>query len=119
MIDVIESLLKGDNTYPAAFKRAKKFWDEFFVGHANDSLTDLQSAIESEQSPFQWAMEEVGLISPLAKDIMAITCVGSLYDDGFTNPALARRVVDAMRTSRSLSMGIGSSAEAVGRLYDL
>lgn len=50
---------------------------------------------------------------------MAVTCVGSLYNDGFAHPELARRVVRAMSTSRSLSLGIGTSAEEVGRLYDL
>jgi hypothetical protein len=119
MIDVIEGLLKGDAIYPAAFKRAKAFWDEFFAEHANDPEDRLQYAIEGSQIPFQWAMEETGLVAPLAKDIMAVTCVGSLYNDGFADPELARRVVRAMSTSRSLSLGIGSSAEEVGRLYDL
>lgn len=119
MIDLIEGLLKGASPYPAAFVRAKKFWDEFFAEHASDDAETLQKAIEDEQISFQWAMEEVGLIPPLAKDIMAVTCVGSLYNDGFVDPDLASRVVVAMSTSGSLSSGIPSSAADVGRLYEL
>ncbi|GGE98152.1 hypothetical protein [Sphingomonas prati] len=119
MIDVFEALLKGDATYPAAFMRAKVFWDEFFAEHSGVGDAELKTAVEGAQIPFQWAMEEVGLTAPFAKGIMAVTCVGSLYDDGFAAPELAARVVEAMRTSRSLSLGIGSSAEEVSRLYQL
>ncbi|MVA12971.1 hypothetical protein GOZ78_23490 [Agrobacterium vitis] len=119
MIDVIESLLAGDSPYPAAFARAKNFWGGFFSTHAADSEPDLQKAIEAQQIKFQWAMEEAGLIPPFAKAIMAITCVGSLYEDGFADRSLAERVVRVMSSSKSLSIGIPSSAEEVGRLYDL
>lgn len=119
MIDTIEGLLSGDPAYPAAFRRAKAYWDEFFAAHAQDGDAALQGAIEAAQVPFQWAVEEEGLTPPLAKGIMAVTCVGSLYQDGFADPDLARRVVAAMATSGSLSAGIGASAAEVGRLYDL
>lgn len=119
MIDIIESLLGGNSPYPAAFARAKIFWDDFFATHANDPEPDLQKAIEAQQIKFQWAMEEVGLIPPFAKAIMALTCIGSLYEDGFANPALAERVVRVMGSSKSLSVGIPSSAEEAGRLYNL
>uniref|UniRef100_UPI0035CA2FB1 hypothetical protein n=1 Tax=uncultured Sphingomonas sp. TaxID=158754 RepID=UPI0035CA2FB1 len=119
MIDVIEGLLSGNSLYPAAFAKAKIFWDDFFASHADDSDRDLQKAIEDEQMSFQWAVEEVGLTSPFAKEIMAVTCIGSLYEDGFADRALAERAVRAMITSKSLSMGIPSSAEEVRRLYDL
>lgn len=78
MIDLKEGLLKGQSVYPAAFVRAKKFWDEFFVAHASDDVETLQKAIEDAQTSFQWAVEEVGLIAPMAKDIMAVTCIDSL-----------------------------------------
>jgi len=119
MIDVIEGLLKGDGQYPAAFQRAKIFWDDFFSKHANDSEEQLKSAIEDAQLPFQWEVEKVGLVAPLAKSIMAVTCIGSLYNDGFDDPELARRVVRAMSSSRRLSLGIGSDAIKVGKMYDL
>lgn len=119
MIDVIEGLLIGGSPYPAAFARAKIFWDEFFAEHANDEEGALQRAIEEKQVAFQWAMEETGLNSPLAKGIMAVTCIGSLYQDGFADRALASRVIRAMRSSKSLSGGIPRSAEEVGSLYDL
>lgn len=119
MIDVIEGLLIGSSPYPAAFERAKTFWGDFFANHASDAEGDLQKAIEDEQIAFQWAMEKVGLIPPLAKSIMAVTCVGSLYEDGFADRDLAERVVRVMRSSTSLSLGIPRSAEEVGRLYDL
>jgi hypothetical protein len=119
MIDVIEGLMSGSSVYPAAFARAKMFWIEFFATHSGDSASDLQDAIEGEQISFQWAMEEVGLLPPLAKQIMAVTCVGSLYEDGFADRELAKRVAQAMITSKSLSLGIASSAEEVARFYDL
>ena len=119
MIDVIEGLLSGNSLYPSAFARAKIFWDEFFATHADDGDRDLQKAIEDAQVSFQWAVEEVGLRSPFAKEIMAVTCIGSLYQDGFADLALAERAVRAMTTSKSLSMGIPNSAEEVRQLYDL
>lgn len=119
MIDAIEGLMSGSSPYPTAFARAKTFWDAFFATHADDDADDLQRAIEDEQVAFQWAMEDVGLIPPLAKSIMAVTCVGSLYQDGFADRHLAERVVEAMRTSKSLSHGIPTDAEELGRLYDL
>lgn len=119
MIDMIESLMKGEPQYAAALRVAKTFWDEFFAEHAADDASSLQKAIESAQVRFQWALEEVGLIAPFAKSIMALTCIASLYDDGFEDRVLANRVVNALVTSKSLSLGIGSSATEVAALYDL
>jgi hypothetical protein len=119
MIDVIEGLLKGDSRYPAAFRLAKVFWDDFFSKHAHDTEEQLKSAIEDAQIPFQWEVEKAGLVAPLAKSVMAVTCIGSLYNDGFDDPELAKRVVRAMSSSRRLSLGIGGDADEVGKMYDL
>ena len=119
MIDMIESLMKGEPQYPAALKAAKVFWDDFFAEHAGDDDEALQAAIDAAQMRFQWAVEKAGLTSPFAKSIMALTCVASMYNDGFEDQGLAKRVIAAMVRSKSLSLGIGSSAKEVAVLYDL
>jgi hypothetical protein len=119
MIDIFESLMDGKPEYPAAFQAARTFWATFFAEHDHDDNAGLKTAIEDAQTSFQWAMEEVGLIPPFAKSIMALTCVCALYEDGFEDREYAKRVIDAFKSSKSLSLGIGSSAEEVERLYGL
>ena len=68
---------------------------------------------------FEWALADVGLTRPFAKSLFALTCVGSLYDDGFDDPALAERVLLAISTSRSLSVEIKGAAADVAKLYPL
>ena len=118
VIDIIESLLAGNPEYPAAFRAAKAFWDDFFAVHADDPDDELRTALEGAQIPFQWKVEEVGLIQPFAKQIFLLTCVGSLYNDGFEDEGLPRRVIEAARTS-SMSSEIANAADNVAQMYGL
>jgi hypothetical protein len=119
MINAIESVLRGDPTYPAAFKRANRFWREFFAQRAGEADDALQRAIESAQKRFQQAMAESGLAARQADEIMAMSCLGALYDDGFANPELARRVVNTIRTSNVLSPCIRRSINEARQIFDL
>lgn len=119
MLDMIEALMDGDTKYLFALKEAKVFWAEFFSEHASDDDETLMKAIEAAQTSFQWAVEKSGLTAPFAKGIMALTCIASLYHDGFEDQDLAARAIKAMMDSKMLSTGIGSSAKEVAVLYGL
>ncbi len=121
IVDVIESMMAGSDEYPRAFRSAQAFWSEFFEEHAEDDAAALSDAIDEAQMPFQWRMEEeAGLSAPFAKTIMALTAIGSLYQDGFDdNRDLAGRVIAAFVGSSSLSSDVKTSASDVARLYDL
>ena len=119
LLDVFESLLKGERKYPAAFQQAKLFWTSFFDQHAANSDSDLADALDKAQMAFQWKMEEVGLEKPLAKDLMALTCIGSLYNDGFDDRSLAVRVINILENNRSISLSVRGPATEVKALYGL
>lgn len=119
MIDLIEALMRGDTVYPRAFAAALPFWQRFYKEHEGASDADLQRAIEEAQIAFQWAVEEVGMLAPHAKSIMAVTAIGTLYNDGFEDEALARRVIAAFLGSSSLSTGVIGAAREVAHLYRL
>lgn len=120
MIDVIESLMKGEDAYPRAFATAQRFWGQFYSEHGDAGDTELQKAIESAQMPFQWRLEkEAGLAAPFAKSIMALTAIGALYRDGFEDEKLAKRVVQIFITSSTLSGGVKSAAKEVAAMYGL
>ncbi len=120
MIDVIESLMKGEHEYPRAFAAALPFWQTFYSEHENADDDALQHAIDNAQLRFQWEMEEkAGLTPPFAKSIMALTAVGALYKDGFEDEAFARRVLDRFVGSTSLSVDVKSAAREAARLYSL
>lgn len=119
MLDVIESLMNGQTIYPNAFVTARPFWQNFYAQHQRKSDADLQRAIESAQLPFQWEVEKVGLEAPYAKSIMALTAIAALYNDGFEDEVLPRRVLRAFINSKSLSTGVIGAAKEVARLYRL
>ncbi|MGO7955550.1 hypothetical protein [Rhizobium leguminosarum] len=120
MIDIVESLLNGEAKFPAAFKAAKSYWDSFFSEHEDDDDRQLAIALDQAQGSFQWAMEDVGLEKPFAKSIMALTCIGSLYRDGFEDRAdLAQRLASIFVNSRDLSLSARGPATQVAALYSL
>ncbi len=119
MIDMIESIMKGENQYPEALKLSKVFWDKFFEKHADDDEASLQKAIDESQTDFQWAVEKAGLKPPFAKSILVLTCIASLYNDGFENPEFAKRVLKAVKTSTTLSIEVKGSAKHVEAFYSL
>lgn len=121
IVDVIESMMRGDDEYPRAFRSAQAFWSEFFGEHGEDGDAALAEAIDAVQMPFQRYMEEeAGLTPPFAKSIMALTAIGHLYRDGFEDDGdLAKRVIAAFVVSSTLSGGVKTSARDVADLYDL
>ena len=50
MITVIERVFRGDPELFEEFKKAKRFWDDFFASHRRDNDNDLAAAIGSYHS---------------------------------------------------------------------
>jgi len=120
LVDVVESLMKGEGDYPKAFVAAQQFWESFYVENGDASDAELQRAIDDAQMPFQWKLEkEAGLLAPFAKSIMALTAIGALYRDGFEDEGFAKRVLRCFRTSTTLSGGVKSAAKDVAEMYSL
>jgi hypothetical protein len=120
MIDVIESLMKGDSEYPRAFAAALPFWRAFYNRHYGTDQGALQQAIDAAQIPFEREMQtKSGLTRPFAKSIMVLTAIGALYDDGFEDEAFTRLVLDCFANSTSLSNEVKSSTWDIARLYQL
>lgn len=121
IVDVIESMMGGSDEYPRAFRSAQAFWTEFFEEHAEDDGAALAEGIDCAQMPFLRQMrKDADLSAPFAKSIMALTAIGSLYNDGFEdNRDLAERAIAAFVGSSSLSGGVKSAAADVARFYDL
>jgi hypothetical protein len=119
LVDVVESLMKGERLYPEAFAVAQGFWDSFYREHYHDNDEALQEAVDDAQLPFQWEVEKVGLVAPLAKSIMPITALGALYRDGFDDESFARRLLQRFVDSTSLSLGVKSAAQVAAKMYGL
>lgn len=120
MIDVIESLMQGEDQYPRAFAAALPFWRDFYNEHEGADPAGLQDAIDESQTSFEWKMNETaGLTRPFAKSIMAITAIGALYRDGFEDEDFARRVVQCFIGSDRLSVDVKSQAARVKTMYGL
>lgn len=120
MLDIIESLMKGENSYPRAFAAAQAFWADFYAQHQGDDDRALRKAIDHAQIQFQWEMEnKAGLTPPFAKGIMPLTAIGALYRDGFEDPDFAKRVVQAFVSSTTLSLEVKSEAEKAAKMYFL
>ena len=99
MITVISRLMGGDGDVARQFRQAKEFWDGFFRDHALDTVADLATALGSAQYRYENLCD---WDRAFAKETMATTALGSLYNDvdGFgDNQELAERVVRAFAGS--------------------
>ena len=99
MIPAIERLSAGDTSVVGAFVKAKEFWKVFFEAHKREDVDTLAISLSDTQSAFEQLLDGDRY---LAKSIMAVTCLASLYDEmnGFgENEDLAHRIVDAFRKS--------------------
>ena len=119
MIPAIDRLSAGDTSVVDAFVKAREFWKVFFEAHKQENVEDLANSLSNAQAAFEHLLD---LDRYLAKSIMAVTCLGALYDDvnGFGNNGdLAHRIVDAFRKS-SVSLEVKFSAlDCAETLYHL
>ncbi|MBI0435777.1 MULTISPECIES: hypothetical protein [Acetobacterales] len=119
MLDVIGSLMKGEDKYPRAFAAANEFWSEIFVVQRDGDDATLQAAIDGSQTSFEWRMSDVGVSRPSAKSIMAVTAIGALYRDGFEDEEFAKRVIRSFVASSRLSLEVKASARDTMTMYSL
>lgn len=118
MRDFIDRLLQGDEDVPAAFVKAKAFWDEFHRDHRDDQIEALAEALSDAQTRFELLL---GHNRGLAKEIMALTAVASLYDTGAgmeDNSKYAVRVIKGF-TKSFVSSEVKSGARRAAKLYSL
>lgn len=118
MLDIIDRLLEGDEDVPAAFVKAKAFWDEFHAAHREDSVETLAQALSDAQMKFEIMLD---MNRGLAKGIMALTAIGSLYDaaDGISeNGKYAAKVIRGFHGSY-VSLEVKSGARRAAKMYNL
>lgn len=100
MITVIKKLLDGDTSrLLPQFTRAKAFWEKFLKVHWDDDIETLAKALSDAQTTFE--IECFNNDRGTAKSVMALTCLGTLYDEqgGFSNRSYAQRLVKAFEAS--------------------
>ena len=120
LVDALESMMRGEDGYPRAFAAAKTFWDIFYAEHDEENDAELRSAVDQAQLHFEHEVGDAsGLTRPFVKSIMLLTAVAALYNDGFENPDLVKRVLKAFASSTSLSIDVKSHAKAVAAMYGL
>lgn len=97
MITLLTKLMKGDARLAGQFSRTKEFWDQFFVEHSHLSIEQLAQSLGAKYEAFQHQCFDGE--TALAKEAMPLTCLASLYDGGFRDPDLAKKMVAAFRRS--------------------
>lgn len=119
MISVVDHLLHGNERIASQFQSANIFWKDFFEGHKDWSEDELANELGDVQIMFEW--ECFGGDRALGKEVMALTCIGSLYDasEGFSDRAFAKNMVRAFRKSMVSIEVKGIHLDKVEEMYDL
>ncbi len=97
MITLVTKLMKGGARLAAQFSRTKDFWDQFFVENSHLSVEQLAQSLGAKYEAFQHQCFDGETV--LAKEAMPLTCIASLYDNGFRDPDLARKMIASFRQS--------------------
>ena len=100
MFWAIRDFMNGDQQTPEAFVAAGKFWDDFFQDKREWSVEQFRDWFSKFQVRYEFALP--GDDRPLKKRIMALTCLGSLFEKGDEfgdNRDLAVKAAKALLTS--------------------
>ena len=97
MITLVGKLMKGDPKIASQFSRTKDFWDQFFVENSHLSVEQLAKVLGAKYEVFQHHCFDGETV--LAKEAMPLTCLASLYDGGFRDSDVAKKMVAAFRRS--------------------
>ena len=121
MLTAMQRLLDGDQEFTANCRKARDFWKEFLATRENSSVAQLAEDLGRIQSRYE---RETFEERTLAKEMMALTCIGSLYDEveDWSDEArkeLAIRVAKAFLSSSLSVEAKGSNALEAIRLYFL
>ncbi len=120
MRSVIGQLMRpGGLEVARHFRKARQFWTKFYKDHRKDDAAALAEALTYAQSSYESA---VGGSRSSAKDTMAVTCIGALYDPqygwGPRRRRFAARLAKAFNKS-SVSLEIKFGALEAARMYNL
>lgn len=116
MSTVIERLMSGDKDIVRQCVATKSYWDEFFRGKKNLSISELAKALEMALFSFK---KIFGDDYPFAKEMMPLTCLGSLYNDGFEDKSFVEKVVRAFERSALPGEVKKAYLKAAVKYYDL
>ena len=114
---LIRKLVGGDKELAIRFQNARSFWELFFKRSSQLSVTALAKELGAKQPAFEAIFDD----RAFAKEIMPLTCLGSLCDEQgrFKDKKLAKKVVEAFRKSLVSIEIKGSHLEAATRVYPL
>jgi predicted HicB family RNase H-like nuclease len=117
---LVQKLLDGDKKLAVLFQNAKTFWKDFFKKNSQRPVAAIAKGLGLEQHAFEAIFEE-DYGRNFAKEMMPLTCLGSLYDEhvGFENRQLAKKVVEAFRESLVSIEIKGAHLKAATRLFPL
>lgn len=120
MHGVIHRLLRpGGVEVARRFRRARGFWEAFHKTHRTAEITVLAEGLSHAQHRYEALME---FDRQFAKETMAITCLGSLYDDrqGWLRGRAdyAGRLIEAFRRS-STATEVKAGARLAAELYGI
>jgi hypothetical protein len=121
MLTAIMRLLDGDQQFTENCRRARDFWRDFLSTRENSSVAQLAEDLGRIQSRYE---RETFEERTLAKEMMALTCIGSLYDEvedwsDDARKAFAIRVAKAFLSSSLSVEAKGSNALEAIQLYFL
>src|SRR5690348_16905368 len=100
MIWAILDFMNGNRQTLEGFVAARKFWDEFFQDKREWSVEQFRDWFSMHRVRYEHALP--GDDRPFKKRIMALTCLGSLFEKGHEfgdNRDLAVKVAKALLTS--------------------
>jgi hypothetical protein len=99
MQELFLRLVRGDQNLAVQFKEARKSWNEFIEEFGGLPVSELADKFSLHQARLEWPFEQN---RPFAKEMLPIAGLATLWNeekDDFDDPALARRIVDAMKQS--------------------
>jgi hypothetical protein len=99
MQELFLRLISGDQELPKQFKEAKRAWGEFIEEFGALPTSELAEKFSIHQARLEWPFEQN---RPFAKEMLPLAGLATLWSekkDGFDNPVLAKKIVDAMKKS--------------------
>jgi hypothetical protein len=119
MIELVQRLLSGDANVPRQMEEARRFWTAFFEEHGAKPAAEIGRELNLAQSRFNTIF---GGNWPFAKEMMPVTCLGTIYgaddemDEG--RRELARKMIAVMGTD-AVSVEVHGYVREAAALFGL
>jgi hypothetical protein len=99
MQELFLRLIKGDERVAHQIQKCKEAWNEFIAEFGHLSVDELAEEFSLHQARLEWPFEGN---RPFAKEMFPIVGLATLWSeqrDDFDDPALAEKIINAMRRS--------------------